>query len=157
MKKTLMVIAVMACMAFSSVQGKLFSDSETSVSLGGVYSDTRGGQDFAPVVGLSLFVTPHFGVRASTALNVEGYKTLNNAEVVGLARCAVYKFVSVYAGAGASYNSSEQDKWCPTVLAGSEVKLGERLSVFAEEAYVDSRTRRNFDDWQTRVGFRWTF
>lgn len=152
--KSVIIGAALLCAAVTSRAESLFEANEVGLNLGFNYSDAIIDQTFAPSVGVGYFFTKNLGVRGTTVLNVADVKAFNNAETVGIARLPLFKIVAPYVGAGASYNSTESQKWAPVILGGAELKVNRYWSLFAEGVHSFRNDNVNFNDWSFRGGIK---
>lgn len=158
MKKLLLTV-LMACglavSAFSqetSVSLSNFKGNELSALVGFNYNDAKDAK-FAPVVGVTYYITKHFGVRGSTTINVANATAFDNADFLALARLPIY-VVSPYVGGGARYQASSEEKWSPIVVGGVEARLNKKWGIFAEARHdFDNGRNVNYKDWSFRGGF----
>lgn len=154
MKKILSLLTVIGFVTCATAQTNSLSNfkgNELSLPLGFNYSDVQDSK-FAPIVGVTYFVTKNLGLRGTTTINVENATAFDNAEVIGLARLPVY-VVAPYVGAGARYQSSADHQWSPVVVGGVEVRLNKKWGLFAEARHdFDGGKNTNYRDWSFRGG-----
>lgn len=129
----------------------LFKGNELALPLGFNYNDAKDAK-FAPVIGVTYFITKNLGVRGTTTINVQDATAFDNADLLVLARLPIYA-VAPYIGGGARFQASAEDKWSPILVGGVEVRLNKKWGLFAEARHdFDGGENINYKDWSFRGG-----
>lgn len=144
-------LAVSAVAQSNNVSLSNFKGNELSIPVGFNYTDAKEGK-FAPILGITYYITKNFGVRGTTTINVANATALDNGEFVGLARLPL-RVVSPYVGGGARFQAQAESKWSPVVVGGVEARINKKWGLFAEARHdFDGGRNTNYRDWSFRGG-----